>query len=104
MFAAVGAVSTTKGVPFNPHLEEELKNKGMNEVGGEPDQLPYSDSANSDDAEETEPEEDDDDSRLESDRELDLGPQFSLKEQLEKDKVRFFFQMFLHSPDFITVL
>jgi hypothetical protein len=23
--------------------------------------------------------------------ELDLGPQFSLKEQLEKDKVRFFF-------------
>lgn len=74
MSATVGAVSsTTKDVSFNPHLEEEeLKN-----------QLPY----NSDDAEETEPEEYDDSNRLESDRELDLGPQFSLKEQLEKDKV-----------------
>ncbi|KAJ1407331.1 Rho protein GDP-dissociation inhibitor [Sesbania bispinosa] len=71
MSAAVGAVSTTKDVPFNVHLEEELKNKGTNKVDG----------VNYDDAEETEPEEEED-SKLE----LDLGPQFSLKEQLEKDK------------------
>ena len=79
MSAAVGAVSSsTKEVSFNTHLEEELKNKGVN-----------SDGANTDHTEETETE-DDDDSKLETDRELDLGPQFSLKEQLEKDKVRFF--------------
>ncbi|RDY11845.1 Rho GDP-dissociation inhibitor 1 [Mucuna pruriens] len=76
MSTAVTVSSTT------PHLEEELKNKATdNNVGVKPDQLPYSDAA-----EETEPEEDDDDSKLESDRELDLGPQFTLKEQLEKDK------------------
>lgn len=97
MSAAVGAVSsTTKDVPYNPHLEEEPKNKGPdnnnnNVVGSgvEPDS--DGGAANSDDAEETEAEEDDDDSRLESNRELDLGPQITLKEQLEKDKVCFFF-------------
>lgn len=75
MSAAVGAVSATKGVPFNAHLEDDHKN---NNVGGEPDQLPYDDTA-----EETEAEED---SKLE----LDLGPQFSIKEQFDKDKVSFF--------------
>lgn len=79
MSAAVGAVSTTKDVIFNAHLEEELKNKGINKVDEEQDQLLYNDAA-----EETELEEED--SKLE----LDLGPQFSLKEQLEKDKVTFF--------------
>ncbi|KAL2955010.1 hypothetical protein AAZX31_18G004100 [Glycine max] len=79
------AVSST-----TPHLEEELKNKATNNkkknnVGGESDQPPYNDGANSDVAEETEPEEDDD-SKLESNKDLDLGPQFTLKEQLEKDK------------------
>ncbi|KAL2332642.1 hypothetical protein Fmac_013855 [Flemingia macrophylla] len=75
------AVSST-----TPHLEEELKNKATdNNVGGEQDQVSHSDGAISDVAEETEPEEDDD-SKLESDRELDLGPQVTLKEQLEKDK------------------
>lgn len=79
MSAAVSSTTT-------PHLEEELKTKATdNNVGVEPDQPPHSDGANSDVAEETEPEEDDD-SKLESDRELDLGPQFTLKEQLEKDK------------------
>ncbi|KAK7387593.1 hypothetical protein VNO78_28505 [Psophocarpus tetragonolobus] len=68
------------------HLEEDLKNQATdNNVGGEPEQPPYRVSANSDVAEETEPEEDDD-SKLESDKELDLGPQITLKEQLEKDK------------------
>jgi len=79
------AVSSTTS-----HFVEELKNKATDNndnVGGEPEQAPYSDSANSDVAEETEPEEDDD-SKLESDRELDIGPQITLKEQLEKDKVR----------------
>ncbi|XP_027920736.1 rho GDP-dissociation inhibitor 1-like [Vigna unguiculata] len=82
------AVSSTT----SSHFVEELKNKptdtnnNKNNVGGEPEQPPYSDSANSDVAEETEPEEDDDDSKLESDRELDIGPQITLKEQLEKDK------------------
>ncbi|KAI4344870.1 hypothetical protein L6164_012057 [Bauhinia variegata] len=78
MSAAVGAVSTTKDGPFNPHVEEELKNNN----GVEKEKLPQKDA-------ETEAEkekEDNDDSKLESDRELDLGPQFSLKEQLEKDK------------------
>ncbi|KAG4975450.1 hypothetical protein JHK87_032271 [Glycine soja] len=76
------AVSSTTS-----HLEEELKNNNNNNnnVGGESDQPPYNDGANSDVAEETEPEEDDD-SKLESNKELDLGPQFTLKEQLEKDK------------------
>ncbi|XP_027334910.1 rho GDP-dissociation inhibitor 1-like isoform X2 [Abrus precatorius] len=81
MSGAVGTISST-----NSHLEEELKNKETNnKVGGEPHKLPHSDGVNSDDAEETEPEEDDD-SKLECERELDLGPQFTLKEQLEKDQ------------------
>lgn len=81
MSAAVGAVSTTKDVSFNAHLEEEHKNKGTNKVG-----------VNYDDAEEIVPDEDEEEEE-EPKLELDLGPQFSLKEQLEKDKVRFFFEM-----------
>ncbi|XP_020229845.1 rho GDP-dissociation inhibitor 1 [Cajanus cajan] len=69
------AVSATKDVPFN--LEEELKNKGTNKVVGETNQVSYND-----DAEGTESE-GEEDPKLEL---LDLGPQFSLKEQLEKDK------------------
>jgi len=77
MSAAVGAVSTTKDVSFNAHLEEEHKSKGTNKVG-----------VNYDDAEEIVPDEEEEE---EPKLELDLGPQFSLKEQLEKDKVSFFF-------------
>jgi Rho GDP-dissociation inhibitor len=78
MFSAVGAMSNkTKDVSFNNvHLEEEHKNKGTNKVSDE----------NYDDVEQIELDEDE-----EPKLELDLGPQFSLKEQLEKDKVRFFF-------------
>lgn len=66
MSSTVGAVSsTTNDVPYNSHLEEQ-EDDAPNSI--------------SDDAEETEPEDDDDD------KELDLGPQFTLKEQLEKDK------------------
>ncbi|CAJ2677548.1 unnamed protein product [Trifolium pratense] len=73
MFAAVGAMSKTKDVSFNVHLEEENKNKGTNKVGDE----------NYDDVEQIELDEDEEE---EHKLELDLGPQFSLKEQLEKDK------------------
>lgn len=75
MSAAVGAsvssTTTANDVPYNPRLEEQQQQH---------------------DAEQTEPDDDDDDddSRLDSDGELDLGPQFTLKEQLEKDKVSFF--------------
>jgi len=75
------AVSATKDVPFNAHLEEDIKNKGSNKVVGEADRLPYNDDAEGTDSETEE------DPKLE----LDLGPQFSLREQLEKDKVTFFF-------------
>ncbi|XP_050894070.1 rho GDP-dissociation inhibitor 1 isoform X4 [Lathyrus oleraceus] len=73
MSAALGAVSATKDVSFNVHLEEEHKNKGTNKVDG----------ANYDDVEEIVLDEDEEE---EHKVELDLGPQFSLKEQLEKDK------------------
>lgn len=76
MSAAVGAVSATKDVTFNPHMEEELNN---NEAHRENETETET---------ETEAEEEEDESKFESDRELlDLGPQVSLKEQLEKDKV-----------------
>ncbi|CAI8618533.1 unnamed protein product [Vicia faba] len=73
MSAAVGAVSATKDVSFNVHLEEENKNKGTKKVDG----------VNYDDVEEIVLDEDEEE---EHKVELDLGPQFSLKEQLEKDK------------------
>ncbi|KAH1226918.1 Rho GDP-dissociation inhibitor 1 [Glycine max] len=94
------AVSSTTS-----HLEEELKNNNNNNnnVGGESDQPPYNEGANSDVAEETEPEEDDD-SKLESNKELDLGPQFTLKEQLEKDKPPFDESLFLlYSKDDVSL-
>ncbi|KAL2343480.1 hypothetical protein Fmac_004765 [Flemingia macrophylla] len=69
------AVSATKDVPFN--LEEELKNKGTNKVVGETNQVAFNDDAEGSESEGEE------DPKLEL---LDLGPQFSLKEQLEKDK------------------
>ncbi|OIW14674.1 hypothetical protein TanjilG_33016 [Lupinus angustifolius] len=72
MSATVEAVSSTKKdvISFNSHLDEELENKGMNNKVGVVEQ-------DSDDVETEE---------LEYDKELDLGPQVSLKEQLEKDK------------------
>ena len=105
MSAAVGAVSTTKDVPFKAHVDEEVEIKGTKNVGGEPDQLPHSDGANyNDDAEETDPDEEEEDTKLESDKEVDLGPQFSLKEHIEKDKVRFPNVSSLLGSDFPTVL
>lgn len=82
MSAAVGGVSSTtkESVSYTPpHLEEDSDAPN-----------------NSDDAIDETETEDDDDSRLESDRELDLGPQFTLKEQLEKDKACFLFFLPFH--------
>ncbi|MED6157634.1 Rab GDP dissociation inhibitor alpha [Stylosanthes scabra] len=82
MSTAVGAASTTKNVvPFKANLDEEITNKVGN--GGESDQLPYSD-----DEEETDEAEEEEDPKLESDKEMDPhpGPQFSLKEHIDKDK------------------
>ncbi|KAF1864292.1 hypothetical protein Lal_00029450 [Lupinus albus] len=75
MSATVGAVSSTKKdvISCNSHLdEEEVENKGMNNKFG---------IVILQDCDDVETEE------LEYDKELDLGPQVSLKEQLEKDKV-----------------
>ncbi|KAF5452082.1 hypothetical protein F2P56_027116 [Juglans regia] len=88
MSAAVGAMSTTKDVKFNCQMEEEeLKNNKNNNVGGEPGKLPHSDDGHADnginDGDELEEE---NDAQMKSEKELDLGPQVSLKEQLEKDK------------------
>ncbi|KAE9587840.1 putative Rho protein GDP-dissociation inhibitor [Lupinus albus] len=74
MSATVGAVSSTKKdvISCNSHLdEEEVENKGMNNKFG---------IVILQDCDDVETEE------LEYDKELDLGPQVSLKEQLEKDK------------------
>ncbi|XP_075655702.1 rho GDP-dissociation inhibitor 1-like [Castanea sativa] len=88
MSAAVGAaISATKDVTFNPQMEEEeLMNKKNNMVGGEPSRLPNSDNGHENDHEDDDEPEEEDDVKLKSNKELDLGPQFSLKEQLEKDK------------------
>ncbi|XP_057752380.1 rho GDP-dissociation inhibitor 1-like [Arachis stenosperma] len=81
MSTAVGAASTTKNVLFGANLDEEITNKVGN--GGEPGQLPYSD-----DEEEIDEAEEEEDPKLESDKEMDPhpGPQFSLKEHIDKDK------------------
>lgn len=84
MSAAVGAISATKDVSFNPQMEEEeLKNNKNNKVGAEPShELPHTDDGREDD----ELEEEIATKLIKSEKELDLGPQLSLKEQLEKDK------------------
>ncbi|XP_022145189.1 rho GDP-dissociation inhibitor 1-like [Momordica charantia] len=66
MSAMVGSLST-KDVKFNPR-DEEI-DRTMNEREGEEEIV-----------------EEDEDDKLKPEREMDLGPQFSLKEQLEKDK------------------
>ena len=96
MSAAVGAaISATKDVTFNPQMEEEeLMNNKNNKVGGEPSRLPNSDDGHENDHEVDDEPEEEEDAKLKSNKELDLGPQFSLKEQLEKDKVYMIFPFF----------
>ena len=68
MSAVVGSLST-KNVKFNPQVGEEELGKSMNDREGE------------------EIIEEDEDDKLKPEGEVDLGPRFSIKEQLEKDKV-----------------
>lgn len=102
MSAAVGAISAAKEVTFKSQTneEEQLKDNNKNNssktliAGGEPDQLENSDRVqqedvdNNTDSGDEDPEDEDDLSKLKSESQLHLGPQFSLMEQLEKDKVR----------------
>ncbi|XP_058093542.1 rho GDP-dissociation inhibitor 1-like [Magnolia sinica] len=97
MSAVMGAVSGSKDIPFNnPDMEKEKEKGGCEK--NEPSELHHNDS----DAEQDNDEEfeklarklsytsvcstETDFEADEDDKNLDLGPQFSLKEQLEKDK------------------
>ncbi|KAE8730835.1 Rho GDP-dissociation inhibitor 1 [Hibiscus syriacus] len=71
--AVVGTFSASKQIGFK---EKDEKNKKL--VDDDVEANNNGDDEHNDD--------DDDDSKVKSDKELDLGPQFSLKEQLEKDK------------------
>ncbi|XP_062164688.1 rho GDP-dissociation inhibitor 1-like [Alnus glutinosa] len=88
MSAAVGAISATKDVSFNPQMEEEeLKNNKNSKTGAEPShEFPHTDGGHEDDDDDDEKEEEHVTKLIKSEKELDLGPQISLKEQLEKDK------------------
>jgi Rho GDP-dissociation inhibitor len=91
MSAAVGAISATKDVSFNPQMEEEeliKNNKNSKSTGAEPShEFPHTDGGHEDDDDDDEKEEEHVTKLIKSEKELDLGPQISLKEQLEKDKV-----------------
>lgn len=89
MSAAVGAISAANEVTFNSQTNEaeQLKDNNKNNkliAGGEPDKLGNSDSVHHDDGDKNIDCGDDD---PDDESKLHLGPQFSLKEQLEKDKV-----------------
>ncbi|XP_041010012.1 rho GDP-dissociation inhibitor 1-like [Juglans microcarpa x Juglans regia] len=87
MSAVVGTFTATKDVTFNPQMEEEeLKSNKNNNVGGEPVQVPHSDDDHDDIDDDGDELEEENEAKLKSEKELDLGPQVSLKEQLEKDK------------------
>ncbi|XP_048333705.2 rho GDP-dissociation inhibitor 1 [Ziziphus jujuba] len=88
MSATVGAISSAKEVNFNSQTnEEELKKPS----GGEPADQPRNGETAIEDGLDNDfgddPDDDEDDlSKLKSETHLRLGPQFSIKEQLEKDK------------------
>lgn len=92
MSAVVGAFSASNDITFNSEMEKDEQKINHKHASLEASQLPRGneqkkeeDIFGHDDGVDAEEEEDDDD-KLKSDKELDLGPQFSLKEQLEKDK------------------
>ncbi|BFG15571.1 hypothetical protein CerSpe_018440 [Prunus speciosa] len=90
--AAVGAISATKDVTFSSQTEEEelVKNDDMKNKAALGDdqpslsQLPEGDDHNAEEGDLDE--EDDEVAALKSEKKLVLGPQFSPKEQLDKDK------------------
>lgn len=112
------AISATKDVTFSSQREEEelVKNDDMKNKAALGDdqpslsQLPEGDDHNAEEGDLDE--EDDEVAALKSEKELVLGPQFSLKEQLEKDKVCVhfssvffffsFFKSFINVVQFIT--
>ncbi|XWS13301.1 hypothetical protein CRYUN_Cryun36dG0025700 [Craigia yunnanensis] len=82
MLAAIGAFSVSKEIGFNKN-EELRDNKNKKFVDDEAENNDH----HEDDGDQNENEHDEEeDAKLKSEKELDLGPQFSLKEQLEKDK------------------
>ncbi|XWS22280.1 hypothetical protein CRYUN_Cryun29cG0020800 [Craigia yunnanensis] len=84
MSAAVGTFSASKETGFN---KTETKNEELRDNKNKKfvDEAENNDHHEDDDDHESEHDEEDD-AKLKSEKELDLGPQFSLKEQLEKDK------------------
>ncbi|KAJ4969077.1 hypothetical protein NE237_015778 [Protea cynaroides] len=126
MSAVMGVLSGSKAIPFNTAGMEKEKEKSDNNNGAEqrevsegeePKKLPRKCSyasicstGDEDDGDDDDPEHDDDDDDDKSKagkEELDLGPQFSLKEQLEKDKddesLRRWKEQLLGSVDITTV-
>ena len=83
MSALVGAIS--KDITFNPVMEKEEKNKNTEPTHDDPEKT-EGEGHEDDEDDETEEEDTKQKKALEK-KELELGPQFSLKEQLEKDKV-----------------
>lgn len=71
MSTVVGSLST-KDIKFNPQVGEEELGRTLNDREEEKEEIVDGDN---------------EDDKLKLEREMDLGPQFSLKEQLEKDKV-----------------
>uniref|UniRef100_A0A5B7B0U9 Putative rho GDP-dissociation inhibitor 1-like n=1 Tax=Davidia involucrata TaxID=16924 RepID=A0A5B7B0U9_DAVIN len=100
MWAVVGAISASKdNITFSSEMEkEEQKKKKKNNNANDEENGKNSDN---------EEEEEEDGTKLKSDKELDLGPLFSLKEQLEKDKddesLRKWKEQLLGSVDFSAV-
>ncbi|XVF84502.1 hypothetical protein PTKIN_Ptkin17bG0041900 [Pterospermum kingtungense] len=89
MSAAVGTLSASKEIGFNKNEteNEELRdNKNKKFVDEEAKNNDHHENADDDDHSESTEHDEEDDAKLKSEKELDLGPQFSLKEQLEKDK------------------
>lgn len=90
MSAAVRAISSAKKVSFNSQTNEEDQHTDKNNKDIDMNNKPAGDEPHLETTIEDghDPDDDEDDlSKLKSEIQLHLGPQFSIKEQLEKDKV-----------------
>ncbi|KAE8714504.1 Rho GDP-dissociation inhibitor 1 [Hibiscus syriacus] len=96
--AVVGTFSASKQIGFKEKTESEEESRDEKNKKCVDDGVVEANNNNDDD---------DDDSKVKSEKELDLGPQFSLKEQLEKDKddesLRRWKEQLLGSVDMSTV-
>nr|DAD24226.1 TPA_asm: hypothetical protein HUJ06_025689 [Nelumbo nucifera] len=103
MSAVMGALSGSKDIPFNPTGMEKEGEKSITKSNNCAQQGELADedetenlsrkfssaslsSTENDDDGIDDVDDEDDDAKSKAEKELDLGPQFSLKEQLEKDK------------------